>query len=42
MCVWEDPAEGPGVQGSVAHRPGDYVRVRVTDCTQATLICELA
>ncbi|MCR5561576.1 MAG: tRNA (N6-isopentenyl adenosine(37)-C2)-methylthiotransferase MiaB [Bacteroidales bacterium] len=42
MCVWEDSAEGPGAQGSGAHRPGDYVRVRVTDCTQATLICELA
>ena len=31
MCVWADKT----------HRPGDYVRVRVKDCTQATLLCEL-
>ncbi len=31
MCVWAD----------TAHKPGDYVRVRVLDCTQATLLCEL-
>ena len=31
MCVWPDSA----------HHPGDYVRVRVTDCTSATLRCEL-
>lgn len=32
MCVWPDSE----------HRAGDFVRVRVLDCTQATLICELA
>ncbi len=32
MCVWAD----------TEHRPGDFVRVRVKDCTQATLLCELA
>ena len=31
MCVWTDGE----------HKAGDYVRVRVTDCTSATLICEL-
>ena len=31
MCVWAD----------TAHRPGEYVRLRVLDCTQATLLCEL-
>lgn len=31
MCVWRDNA----------HKAGDFVRVRVTDCTQATLLCEL-
>ena len=31
MCVWTDSS----------HRAGDYVRVRVQDCTQATLMCEL-
>ncbi len=31
MCVWPD----------AVHRPGDYVRVRVLDCTSATLRCEL-
>ena len=31
MCVWAD----------TAHKPGDYVRLRVLDCTQATLLCEL-
>ncbi len=31
MCVWTD----------ALHRAGDYVRVRVLDCTQATLLCEL-
>ena len=31
MCVWAD----------TTHKPGDYVRVRVLDCTQATLLCEL-
>ena len=32
MCVWPD----------TTHKPGDYVRVRVLDCTQATLLCEEA
>ena len=32
MCVWADKG----------HRPGDFLRVRVRDCTQATLLCELA
>ncbi len=32
MCVWPD----------TAHRPGDLVRVLVSDCTQATLLCALA
>lgn len=31
MCVWTDSQ----------HRAGDYLRVRVLDCTQATLLCEL-
>ena len=31
MCVWED----------AFHKAGDYVRVRVKDCTQATLLCEV-
>ena len=31
MCVWPD----------TTHRPGDYVRVKVLDCTSATLRCEL-
>lgn len=31
MCVWPD----------TAHKAGDFVRVRVRDCTQATLLCEL-
>ena len=31
MCVWTDST----------HRAGDYVRVRVQDCTQATLLCEV-
>lgn len=30
MCVWAD----------CTHKPGDFVRVRVKDCTQATLLCE--
>lgn len=32
MCVWKDSA----------HKPGDFVKVRVLDCTSATLLCELA
>ena len=32
MCVWPD----------TAHRAGDFVEVRVLDCTQATLLGELA
>ena len=32
VCVWDDSA----------HKAGDYVKVRVLDCTQATLLCELA
>ena len=32
MCVWPD----------TAHRAGDLVNVVVRDCTQATLLCELA
>ena len=32
MCVWPD----------TAHRAGDFVEVVVRDCTQATLLCELA
>ena len=32
MCVWPD----------TEHRAGDFVDVRVKDCTQATLFCELA
>lgn len=32
MCVWED---------STPHKAGDYVTVRVDDCTQATLLCTL-
>ena len=32
MCVWKD----------AAHKPGDFVKVRVLDCTSATLLCELA
>lgn len=31
MCVWEDSV----------HKAGDHVKVKVTDCTQATLICKL-
>lgn len=31
MCVWPDST----------HKAGDYVTVRVKDCTQATLLCEL-
>lgn len=31
MCIWPD----------TVHKPGDYVRVRINDCTQATLIGEL-
>ena len=31
MCVWPD----------TAHRAGDFVEVRVKDCSQATLLCEL-
>lgn len=30
MCVWTDSV----------HKPGDYVGVKVVDCTSATLICE--
>lgn len=32
MCVWPD----------TSHKPGDYVRVRVLSCTQATLLCREA
>lgn len=32
MCVWPD----------TVHHAGDFVEVRVLDCTQATLLCELA
>ena len=32
MCVWDDSV----------HKPGDTVKVRVTGCTQATLLCELS
>ena len=32
MCVWPD----------TSHKPGDYVDVRVTDATSATLLCTLA
>lgn len=32
MCVWTDSV----------HKAGDYVTVRVLDCTQATLLCELS
>ncbi|MCQ2171614.1 MAG: tRNA (N6-isopentenyl adenosine(37)-C2)-methylthiotransferase MiaB [Bacteroidales bacterium] len=32
MCVWPD----------TVHKAGDFVDVRVLDCTQATLLCELA
>lgn len=31
MCVWEDSV----------HKAGDHVKVKVTDCTQATLICKI-
>ena len=31
MCVWEDSV----------HKAGEHVKVKVTDCTQATLICKL-
>ena len=31
MCVWNDSV----------HKAGDYVKVKVKDCTQATLLCEL-
>ena len=30
MCVWPD----------TVHKAGDFVKVRVKDCTQATLLCE--
>lgn len=36
MCVWSE-AGSPHPS-----KPGDYVRVRVADCTQATLLCEPA
>lgn len=32
VCVWDD----------TFHKAGDYVKVKVLDCTQATLLCELA
>ena len=32
MCVWADKS----------HKAGDFVRVKVRDCTQATLLCDLA
>ena len=32
MCVWPD----------TTHKPGDFVKVKVRDCTQATLLCEPA
>ena len=32
MCVWPD----------TTHRPGDFVKVKARDCTQATLLCEPA
>ena len=32
MCVWPD----------TSHRAGDFVDVKVLDCTQATLLCKLA
>ena len=32
VCVWTDNT----------HKAGDYVKVRVKDCTQATLLCEEA
>ena len=32
VCVWDD----------TSHKAGDYVKVKVLDCTQATLLCELA
>ena len=32
MCIWPD----------TAHRAGDFVDVKVKDCTQATLLCEPA
>ncbi|MGM9788158.1 MAG: MiaB/RimO family radical SAM methylthiotransferase, partial [Candidatus Cryptobacteroides sp.] len=31
VCVWDDSI----------HKAGDYVKVKVLDCTQATLLCEL-
>ena len=31
MCVWKDSV----------HKSGDYVKVKVLDCTQATLLCQL-
>ena len=31
MCVWEDSS----------HKAGDLVKVKVLDCTQATLLCEI-
>lgn len=31
MCVWEDSV----------HKAGEHVKVKVTDCTQATLICKV-
>ena len=31
MCVWKDSE----------HKSGDYVKVKVVHCTQATLLCQL-
>ena len=31
MCVWKDSV----------HKSGDYVKVKVVDCTQATMLCQL-
>ena len=31
MCVWKDSV----------HKSGDYVKVKVVDCTQATLLCQV-
>ncbi|MGN1226925.1 MAG: tRNA (N6-isopentenyl adenosine(37)-C2)-methylthiotransferase MiaB [Candidatus Cryptobacteroides sp.] len=31
VCVWDDSS----------HKAGDYVKVKVLDCSQATLLCEL-
>ena len=38
MCVWTDKAPDSDV---TVHKAGDLVKVKVTDCTQATLLCEL-